>query len=521
MSFIPKPIIILCAILFIIIVLGPLLLILAETFTSMDNLAQVFLLNSRQISLFKNSMLVGVSTVCFALLLGVGYGFLISRTDIPLQKFFIFSGLIPLFMPAHITAIGWIKLLNICGFAGNIFFYSWIGVGFVLGLAYFPFIMLLTLTGLNSVDSKLEEAAALIHSKRHVIRKITLPLASAYIASGAILVFVFSLSNYAVPDMLRVNTYPVEIFVQFSAFYDTAKAVILALPLVAVCLLLVFVQRYLMANKSYISLKARNKQKMLFKLGKGKIAAGLFCALVFSLSMGLPMLILIIGAGNLATYAIAFKTAWPQIRNSLLFSFVSATFICLISFPLGYALARAGKKTRLFIDLCSMIPFAIPSAIFGVAMIRFWNRPSTTIIYHTFLVLVFGYTARFSAFAIRAISANISQIHRNLEESAELACQSWSKRLRFILLPLAWPGILASWVLCFALCMGELGVTLLVIPAGEATLPIRIYTLMHYGAHKLVCGLSVILVLIIMLPILIVYLLYNKYKHKLLSNGAI
>ncbi|MBU1088153.1 MAG: iron ABC transporter permease [Candidatus Omnitrophica bacterium] len=521
MSFLPKPIIVFCLVLFLIIVLGPLLLIFAECLASVDNIAEAFLLNARQIALFKNSMLVGLGSVVFALVLGVGYGFFISRSDIPFKKFFLFSGLLPLFIPAHITSIGWIKLITGCGLAGNSLIYSWLGVSFILGLAYFPFIMIMTITGLNSVDSRLEEAAALTHSKAQIITKITLPLINSYIVSGAILVFVFSVSNYGVPDLLRLNTYPVEIFVQFSAFYDTTKAVLLSLPMVGVCLLLVLWQRYLMNNKSYVTLRAKNADKIVFNLDRWKILAVLFCTLIFILSVGFPMFMLIKGAGSLSTYATAFKTAWPQIRNSLFFSSVSATFICLIGFPLGYALSRAGRKMSLFIDLCSIIPFAIPSAIFGVAMIRFWNRPLTSIIYQTSLVLIFGYTARFAAFAIRAISSNINQINRNLEESAELACASWTKRLRTILLPMAWPGIISSWVLCFALCMAELGVTLLVIPAGEATLPIRIYTLMHYGAHKLVCGLSVILVLIIMLPILVLYLMYNKYKHKLLINGEI
>ncbi len=521
MSFLPKQLIIFCLFIFFIIVLGPLFLILAESFTSLDNITQAFSLNARQMILFKNSMLVGFGTALFGLIIGGGYGFLISRTDIAFRKFFLLSGLLPLFIPAHITTIGWIKLLNNCGLAGNTYFYSWFGAVFILGCAYFPFIMLFTLTGLNSVDNRLEEAAGLTHFKAQIISRITLPLIAPYIASGAILVFVFSVSNYAVPDMLRLNTYPVEIFIQFSAFYNTAQAVILSLPLITICLLLVLLERYLMANKSYISLKPKNAHKMLFNLGKYNFLAVCFCLLVLVLSVGIPLFMLISGAGGMATYLTAFKTAWPQIRNSLFFSIVSATFICLISFPLGYALCRSSKKISLLIDICSIIPFAIPAAIFGVAMIRFWNRPSTSIIYQTFLIIVFGYTARFAAFAIRAISANIAQINRNLEESGELACLSWTKRLKTILLPMAWPGILASWVLCFALCMGELGVTLLVIPAGEATLPIRIYTLMHYGAHKLVCGLSVILIIMIMLPILIVYLIYNKYKHKLLVNGDI
>jgi iron(III) transport system permease protein len=37
--------------------------------------------------------------------------------------------------------------------------------------------------------------------------------------------------------------------------------------------------------------------------------------------------------------------------------------------------------------------------------------------------------------------------------------------------------VVAAWVIAFVLAFGELGVSILVAPPGEATLPIRVYTL--------------------------------------------
>ncbi len=163
---------------------------------------------------------------------------------------------------------------------------------------------------------------------------------------------------------------------------------------------------------------------------------------------------------------------------------------------------RASKKTAVFIDVISVIPFAVPASIFGIALIKFWNHSATAVIYQTSIIVIIGYIARFSAFGVRTMESNIAQIHKNLEEYADLICGSWVKKFQKIIIPLSWPGILAAWGICFSLSMGELGTTLLVTPAGEATLPIRIYTLMHYGAHKLVCSLCVILIVIIFLPLL-------------------
>jgi iron(III) transport system permease protein len=58
---------------------------------------------------------------------------------------------------------------------------------------------------------------------------------------------------------------------------------------------------------------------------------------------------------------------------------------------------------------------------------------------------------------------------------------------------------MAGLFIVFILCFGELGMTLLVMPPGRETIPIKIYNLMHYGADQMVAALCLILVLFILL----------------------
>ena len=44
-------------------------------------------------------------------------------------------------------------------------------------------------------------------------------------------------------------------------------------------------------------------------------------------------------------------------------------------------------------------------------------------------------------------------------------------------LPQVRRGLLAAWAMSFVLAFGEVGTTILVAPAGDSTLPIRVYTL--------------------------------------------
>ena len=60
-------------------------------------------------------------------------------------------------------------------------------------------------------------------------------------------------------------------------------------------------------------------------------------------------------------------------------------------------------------------------------------------------------------------------------------------------------------MLVFVLCLGELGSTLLTIPPGMETLSLRIYNLMHYGAHDIVAALAAILLGLTLLPLAVLF----------------
>ena len=62
-------------------------------------------------------------------------------------------------------------------------------------------------------------------------------------------------------------------------------------------------------------------------------------------------------------------------------------------------------------------------------------------------------------------------------------------------------GIAASWVVAFVLAFGELGVSVLVAPPGEATLPIRIYTIIANTPPSEVAALALLQALVIFVPV--------------------
>lgn len=457
---------------------------------------QELLNHSRQIKLFLNSLLLGTGVSLFSLVIGLPLGICLSRTDIYLRRYLRHTYLLPLLTPPFIVAIGWIELFPS-------WFYGLPATIFVLGLSFFPFVTILVISGLVSVNRELEDAGRLVHPELTVLRKITLPLIKPNIIAGVIFIFIFALSSYSVPSLLRLNTYPIEIFAQFSAFYDPQKATALAVPLLAVTLILIYIARYIMGERSYVSVVGTEKPK-IYALGKSRLLIFVFvCALVL-ISVIIPIIMLMHRAGELKSYKIAFKTGGLQIINTLILAAIAATVVSVISFFIGYLIERKKGKMGITLETVSMLLFAVPATAVGISLISFWNQRFSQFIYASWIMIIIGYTVRFLPFGIRVASASIKKVPQELEEAAGLVKMHWLGKLKSIVLPLTHPALIVAWIITFVLAIGELETTLLIIPAGETTLPIRIFTLMHYGANKLVAALSIILVAIGVIPLILI-----------------
>ncbi|MFH1147264.1 MAG: iron ABC transporter permease [Pseudomonadota bacterium] len=455
-----------------------------------------FLLDKRHASLAGNSLGVAGGTALLSLFIGVPVAFLAARTDAWWRSILAVIYVVPVLIPPYIHAITWSHMDKFLQEYPGLDIHSLGGVVFVLALAYFPFVTLLAYTGFKSIDRNLEEASLLYCGNWRTFRSVTLPLAAPHIFAGATFVFIFSIIDFSVPDILRVNVYPVEIFIQFSAFYDERAALFLSLPLIAVTLSLVLIQKWYMKNRSYVQISGEYSKGVIYGLGTGKPFAFAFCCLVMALAAVFPLVVLVGTAGPISNYVKVLTTSLDQIVYSLVLASLGATATVSLAFALSY-LIRHSVKGKLFLEIGTLIPFAVPAVTMGIGLIKVWNRPVGDIVYGSSMIIVFGYVARFIPFAVAAISSGMKQLSPRLEEAAFLAVPGWKRIIGRIVVPLLMPSLLISFFIVFILAFGELGATLLVTPPGKEVIPVRIYNLMHYGADQMVAALCLIQLVII------------------------
>ncbi len=466
---------------------------------------------SRQWTLIGNSLFIGIGTTCFCFITGVPYAFLCLRTHLKFRKLFIWIYIIPLLIPPYIHAIAWGHL---AAFSETYLFFDIhgkLGVICVLTCSYFPFMVLTTISALKGIDRNMEEAALMNQGKGYTLWKVTLPLAMPNMISGAVLVFVFSIINVSVPDFFRVKVYPLEIFIQFSAFYDDLAAASLSLPMIGLAYVLIICRHAYLKDKSFVQISAGQNKHIRFELGKYRIPALIFCIFSIGCSVILPVFVLLGVAGPFSTYIEAAVTSMHQILYSLILACLGSALTMILGGLTAYIMVRTADFVSNVLWFCVFLPLAVPATAFAIGLIGVWNRGVIDVVYSSSVIILFGYIARFFPFAVIIFLSGLAQIGRNLEEAAVMAGASTMKVLGKIVFPLLKQYVAAVSFIIFILSFAELGTTLLIIPPGRETIPIKIYNLMHYGADQRVAALCVILVGIILVTSAFFLLWYRKF----------
>jgi iron(III) transport system permease protein len=153
------------------------------------------------------------------------------------------------------------------------------------------------------------------------------------------------------------------------------------------------------------------------------------------------------------------------------------------------------------VDTLTLLLFTLPGTVIGVGLIALWNRPSTSFLYASAAMVILAYLAQYTALTSRITLATLANVPQSLEEAAQMAGAPWLARMGYVVVPAALPGVIAAWLIGFIFCLRDLGASMLVYPAGQDTLPVRIFTLMANGAPSLISALCVILVVVTLISL--------------------
>lgn len=220
------------------------------------------------------------------------------------------------------------------------------------------------------------------------------------------------------------------------------------------------------------------------------------------IALGIPVTVLVREALAAESLRTVLDGSGRAVVNSLLLATIGASAVVGLAMWLGYARARARGGLGQLVDVLFVVAFAVPSTIVGVGLIGLWNRPGLVgMVYGTDAMFILGYLARFVPVAALAIAATTRYVPVSHEEAAAVSGAGWLRTVTRIVVPQVRLGLLAAWVIAFVLAFGELGVSILIAPPGEATLPIRIYTIIANTPPSNVAVLALLQTAVILSPL--------------------
>lgn len=443
--------------------------------------------------LFASSLGLAAAVTILSLGIGLPLGLLLGRADVPLGRAAFLLHVFPLFVPPFLLALGWFHLLGRGGFAGSDLggrlLFSPPGAIVVLALALAPVVTSLVAIGLRAVDPSLEEAALLVAGPRRAATRILLPLIRPAIALAGLVVFSLAFSELGVPMFLRVPVYPGMVFSRLGGVdYAPGEAFGLALPLFAVAIALLAFERRAAGRRSFAVLGMRSREVPALRLGRARPFAVAFVAAATLVPLA-PLASLAVraarGRGFTALPRWIGASAWYSLFDAL----AAGTLVLAIAVVIGHAAARR-RRGGVGLDAVAVLAFVTPASLLGVGLVAAWNRPSLQAVYGTSAIVALALAGRYGAVGLRTAAVSFSQASEHYEEAAAIAGAPFLRRLGRILVPMHARGLAAAWLLAVVFCLRDLETAVLLYPAGQEPLTVRIFTLEANGSEAIVAALS-------------------------------
>lgn len=459
--------------------------------------------SERSSELLWRTALLGVGAALTALLVGIPYGFLVSRTDVPAANVWRVAGVLPILLPPLVVAMSWAGMTDLRG---------GLATTLVLGLCTFPLVALYAARAFERIDGRQEEAALLVGGLRTAL-KAELPLVMPSALFAATFAFVLAINDFAVPDYVssvgpKWSVYADEVFASWRSSKDTGAAVASALPLVLLTALALWPALELRRRSLMTSFSGDFRAPATLRLGVWRWPALIFVLAVLCASAFAPLGRLVWEAGGgprgfsssvlQASFERAIELGRANLASSLTFAVGAALIAVPIGLVLGHALERAGTLGRRLAPLV-LVPLAVPAILFGIGGIALWNRPITGAIYDSGWMAVLLFAGRFLPFVVLAIAAATAMLDPRVEESARLAGAGPARRLARIVAPALSPAVIGSGLVVFVLSMRELDAAILV-PAANSTVLFRLYNAVHFGRDGYVAALALLVVFFVIAP---------------------
>ena len=481
------------------------------------------------------SLVLALATVAASSVIGIAVAFLLVRYDFPGRRLFSYLTLIPIISPPLVGTLGFTFIL---GRAGSInvllmdifdmlkpinFLYGIHGVVLVETLHLFPMITLNVVDALGKIDPALEEAAESVGARGwRKFRTVTLPLMTPGYVAGALLVFIWTFSDFATPLILGVqDLLAAQAYLNIVQFVDRRifrMGIVISALMVLLAIVFLLVARRWVGLKDYSTLSYSVIARRRLSGPRAGGAVG-FLSLVMLLSF-IPYVGVALAAcsrgWSLTPLPLAYTlqhferviVETPKyIVNSFLYSGLAVVLCIAVGVPIAWILGRSTMRGRGALDSINTLILAVPGTALGIAYIRAFHfdlpgfdRGLTSF----WIVMPLILAVRRLPYTVRGAFSSLLLVHRSLEEAAASVGASGGRAFRDVTLPLIWKGIVVGGLFSFMTSLQEASAVLFLALGGWEMITNGIFAFYIAGSSSEAAALGVILIAVAAVSVVII-----------------
>ena len=521
----------------------------------LDNFEDVWL-DPGTYAVFSNTFFYVTGATAFGVTTAAVLAWTVERTDIP-GKIWIYAGVpMTLAVPSMLQAMAWVLMMSPrAGFVNTFLvetfglssapfnIYSIGGMICIEGLRLVPTAFLMLVPLLRSMDPALEEAAVMSGaSPISAVRRVTLRLMAPGLTAVLIYQVMTALEVFEVPGVLglpaRIYVFSTKIYSILHTVggipeYGLANALGMFYLLLAVVATFLYLRVIAKAERFSI-ITGKGYRPRLFELGRWKPAVVALVVLYLSFSIILPFLILLFtsflpylqapsweafASMTLINYQQLFNTKMigTVMWNTFILVVVTSTAVVLFSFVISLMVVRSRFVARKFLDQLAFVPHAIPGIIMGLAFLWVflqldkWGIPG----FGTVWAMALAFTVSYISYGTRTMNAAILQIHKELEEAAQVSGAPPLRTVFRVFFPLLMPAFVGIWIWTMLHAVRTAGKPLILYEGAEnQVLAILIWNMWDEGYVEAVGAIGALLIAgLLVVTIAVRYLGFGRGRH--------